>query len=130
MPGCAAISTGPASYEQELEEPFSAFQELFGIADSGSVQTPLKEYCCLLGLCGNQGKMLRHFPALMRRQGTKLPPEGKGEGSKCKSLSFRVKFGAFFIFFFYLSELWQEASHCCYAFQETHEHCSDKVMGR
>lgn len=98
VPGCADIPTGLASYDQELEKPFSAFQELFGSADSGLVQAPPKEYCRLLGLRGNQRKMLHHSPALLRRHCTKLPPEGKGEGSKCKSLSFRVKFGAFFFF--------------------------------
>lgn len=29
----------------------------------------------------------------------KSPPKGKGEGSTCKSLAFRVKFGAFLFFF-------------------------------
>lgn len=103
MPGCADISTGPASYDQELEKPFSAFQELLGSADSDVVHPPLKEHCLLLGLCGNPGKMLHHFPACKRRHRTKSPPEGKGEGSKYKSLSFRVKFGAFLFFSISLS---------------------------
>lgn len=56
------------------------------------------------------------------------PPEDKGKGSKCKSFSFRDNFGAF-LFFFYLCEPWREASDCCWALQEIHEHCGDKVMG-
>lgn len=125
----AAISTGPASYDRSwssLSEPFRSCLEVLiqawykplwrsTAASWGSMG--IKGSCCATSQPG-EGDTAQNSHQ-----------KAKERAPKAKACLLELNLVHFY-FFFYLSELWQEASYCCYAFQEIHERCSDKVMGR